>query len=394
VETEATVQDVETTEAPASNDDIFGDSPNSTVEAEPEQDPGEETPSGEAEAEEEGGAETTEDTEASPDEDEEVEIELPTQQSKTYSDDLRNEYARRFGWTLDELAQDKSKAFAVKKAIDSDIYLNQLQSKLDSLTETESVEEEESDPAATEAAGNEQREQYDRFISQASEQFISPAHVEKYGRNFAIAMLGTDPEKITDPKQKAEAEAFVKRGSAMAKAFLPGLLDLVETYVPRRMEAYLDAAMPGFSEQRAVQETSSVWEQLRKSSPEFASFPAYGARDGDYGKFIAENAAKIPNFDKIKFEGLSRREATAAKLQLIAQVASGKRATPQVVRQAAETAKKQVEDQQARKQAAKALGAGNSKSQLTPPKTGNDDIFGAPGEVQISQRLTSKSDRR
>lgn len=395
METETNVQEVESTEGAApNNDDLFGDSTGSTNESEPEQQAGTDEPSGDDSEAAPGEAEAqTETAETATETEDEAEIELPVQQSKTYSDALRADYAKRFGWSLDDLASDKGKAFAVKKAIDGDIYLKQLESKLSDFTATDAEEEEEEPETAgaTDAQATDQQAQYDKFVSQLSSQVIRPEYVEKYGKSIALAMLGTDPDKIEDPDQKAEALAFVARGSAMAKAILPGLVDLVETMMPQRMEAYLESAIPGFQRDREIQEAAGAWEALRKN-PEFAHFPAYGTRDSEYGKFIQENAAKIPNFQGMVFNdpktgrALPRALQVAAKLELIAQVASGKRATPEVVKQAAQTAKKQVEEQRDKKTAAKALGAGNSKSQITPKKTGNDDIFGEEGEFS-SKRI-------
>ena len=389
--TEATeVNGTETTDVSVSNnDDLFGPSDGRGEISEPEQSTGEETPS-DSEVEpvtDEGEAE--QDVAAGEGEDEEATVELPTQQAKSYSDELTAEYARRFGWSIDDLRSDKSKAYAVKKSIDSDIYLAQLKAQLDSAAATDAEEEEESqaEPSATEAEGNAPNAQYEQFISQAAERFISPAAAEKHGRAIAIAMLGTDPDKIQNPEQRAEAEAFVKRGSAIAKSSLTAFIDLMETYVPQRMEAYMEAFAPGFAMERAANESRSIWNEMRASNPDFAVFPEYGPQDGKFGEFIRAHAAKIPNFDGMVINDpktgrpLPRAQQVAAKYQLIAMAASsGKRPTTQMVKQAAETARRQAEEQTARKQAAKSLGAGNSKANFSQKPSGNDDIFGSVGE--------------
>src|SRR5690606_27666915 len=149
-------------------------------------------------------------------------ITLPEQQMREYPDDLRAEYAARFGWSLQDIAQDKGKAYAVKKAIDSDIFAQQLQQQLAALSaheETDTSEEEESE-SATEAAQappadpQAQQTQYQQFIEQAAA-LADPKSVAAFGESVAKALLGVDPATIKDPNQRKEAEAFVQRGSEM-----------------------------------------------------------------------------------------------------------------------------------------------------------------------------------
>src|SRR5438552_1424230 len=114
----ATPMGIDPTETP-NNDDLFGEGSTSTAVAEPEIDPGVE-PSGE---ETEVVEDQPEGEEVVAEPEEELQVVLPKEQAKQYSNALMSHYAKRLGANPEDLAGNQPLQKAVKQLIDQDIFI-------------------------------------------------------------------------------------------------------------------------------------------------------------------------------------------------------------------------------------------------------------------------------
>lgn len=338
---------------------------------------GEETPESSSTSEEEA---TDDDSVSEPAEEAEAEEDLsdylPDEQKKEFPLDELAKYAKRYGYTLEELESDPRIQRIVKDKINSDIEIRKQLADSTAEIDEEPTREDEPAPAETHSpeqlkqATQQHFKQIEAFIEQVTDPEIASSFITELNAAYGIN------DKV-DPKVALQAtKVFSKYTANFLDTALPSfLMKPVDAQGTALIDKIIEARMPGLMDMYDRQLHADTWEQIRGANPEYANLPAYGPKTSAYGKLVKEAAASIPGFEKA-YAHLPKPQRIAMKMELIAKVASGQKISPAVVKQAAETAKKQVVQSEKRKDLARSLDSGKSTQKFGKPVTGNDDIFG------------------
>jgi hypothetical protein len=309
---------------------------------------------------------------------------LPSEQSKVFPVEELARYGKRYGYTLEEIQADPRLQSALKDKINSDILIQQQKDAESQLAEEEPALEEEQ-VEQPQLAPAEARAQWfksvESFVDQTTDPEVAKQFAEELSSVTDPKTGKVDPVKIT--------RAFSKFGVNLINTALPALIPQVLQGALRQMYPEIDSIMEYQADQMNKPMYQQQWSKVKSSNPDFQTLPDFGT--ADFRPWAMETAAKIPNFDNMRFVGangqpLSKEQTAYAKYNLLAQVGLGQRVTPAIVKQAAETGKRQAAESQKKKLAGN-LGAGQSKGQIAAKKTGNSDIFGDVGEVALSSRL-------
>jgi hypothetical protein len=297
---------------------------------------------------------------------------LPSEQSKVFPVEELARYGKRYGYTKEEIDADPRLQRFLKDKINSDILIQQ-QKTLEAQVEEEPTLEEEPEQAPVDPS--EARKQWFESV----EKFVDQNRDPENAKQFLAALTGaTDPKTgVTDPIK-------------LTRAFEVFGTNLINTGGQAMVKGWVENAFPGFGQmyaQLADQQNrpmyNAQWDKVKASNELFKDLPAFGTPE--FKEWSWTTAQKIPNFESM-FSNLPLEQAAYSKYALLAMIGSGQKVTPAIVKQAAETGKRQAAESQ-RKKLAGNLGAGQSKGQIAARKTGNSDIFGDVGEVAISQRL-------
>jgi hypothetical protein len=307
---------------------------------------------------------------------------LPDEQSKDWPlEEIEKFGLNRYGYTKEEIAGDPRLRNSLRDQLNSAILINkQKQAEVES-EEEPTLEEDEAVAQNQPVDQAQARQQYfqnlERFVTQNTDKDVA----EQFAKELA---------SVSDPKTgKLDgmklATTFGKFGVNLINTALPVLLkSAIAQLYPE-----LDNIYAHNSDQLNRPMYQEQWTKVKDSDPNFANLPAYGTPE--FRQWSWENAQKIPNFQQMTFvddkgKPLSKEQTAYAKYNLLAKIGSGQRVTSSVVKEAVETGKKQAQEAQ-RKRLAGNLGAGQSKGKFAAAQTGNDDIFGKVGEVQLSRTL-------
>jgi hypothetical protein len=322
----------------------------------------EETADGQTEGEDEASTEeATEETES------EVEPELPKKQAKTYSKELVDHYAERFGWTPEDIAKDKGKGYAVKKAIDSDIFIAEQNERLAALESQETAEEEP--VQATESVEQskptpEQRAAYQENLAKFAKEITDPEQATAYAKDWCAAQ-GVDYEKAV--KNGFKPDEFVHKQTMYAA-------NLVNTILPRLLPAFLKAAVeanfPGFDKMYEGALNANTWEDLRASDASFKSLHAFGTPEfqAAYKEVTKANPwiEQMQLVDPKTGRQLSVPQVVATRYRVVAQMLSGQKVTPQTMQDAVNKGKQDATRNTRRVSAGRSLGAGRPTGKIAP----------------------------
>jgi hypothetical protein len=351
----------------ANNDDLFGESPygNSTetaVATEPEQETGEEIPSGEevadgSEAEQTETAEVEQQEEA----DDDLEVVLPKEQAKQYSKALMAHYAKRFGWTPEDLDSNRSYQYAVKKAIDTDIYTKNLQDRLAAV-----------EKSATEAP---------KPAEVKKDEPSQPPNIDEHLKQTLAKVDSFNDQKVLEKF----ADQFNSETTAAGqfRVLSAGALNLMQTALPQMLPALIKDALeqvaPGLiadhGTYRTQQQLLSAYEEVKAGRTDLPD---------NFVDLEKAALAKEPLLAK-----LSADVTPKERFEAYARAVAGQKQDPAVIEKtAAKIADRKIEQKQMAEKG-KGLGAGQTKGTMAERKTGNDDIFGPVGET-MSQRWTGR----
>jgi chemotaxis protein histidine kinase CheA len=318
----------------------------------------------EVEAEAEGATEEAEDSDW-----------LPDTQLKEFPAEIVAKYAKRYGYTDEEIAADPRLQKALKDKINSDIEIaNRKKAEEAAAAAEEETEAEAAEPTPEEAAALQtQREQK---LTEFVHQITDKATAIKFTDRLAKA------DAIKDPEQRsvAVAEALTM---GMANVF-PDLVDAYLAgpggYLEQKIKEYVNAHLPGMSETAQSTVRAQTVDRVAASNPKFAALgikfgtPEFEAAALKASKILpGMEAVPLPFEQKVAMMFNLLTNAPGAVANATALMEKGK----------------QVERESRQRKSAATLGAGHSKG-LTKQSTSNDDIFGAPGEVQISGKLIGK----
>lgn len=331
---------IDPTEA-VNNDDLFGEGSTSTAVAEPEIDPGTE-PSGEETEVDESQPEG----EAAAEAEEELQVVLPKEQAKQYSNALMSHYAKRLGANPEDLAGNQPLQKAVKQLIDQDIFIEKQKTVAEPVNKEEPKVVENQPPADLKA------------------------HLESVQKSV---------QEYTNPEVRAHFVNQINEAKTAEEQF--GILEmaaanLINTIMEKRFgEVYNNYATKQQNEHsERIAAHNSAWEpQLAKN----ANLPK-------------DALAAYVEAVKISPKLVSNPKLNAEeRMETVALVLGGRKADAEAVAKAAEKGK-EAGAQAQRKAGLGKLGAGQSTGSIAKKTTGNDDIFGAPGEVVLNQRLIGK----
>lgn len=295
------------------------------------------------EAEQAEGAETTDDDPNW----------LPDEQLKEFPAEVVARYAKRFGYTPEEIAADHRLAKSLSKMINSDIYINQLKEQEGQEPEGE---EEEGEPTAEEAKPQEWEGIRDAFVEQVTDPKIAQA-------TFTA---------LNEATKKAPQDGGVEFIKVLSKAAVNLMRDAIPALLygangqPGALDRYLETRYEGLS--GTVQQTSrsSAWNELVASDAKYSKLPQYDPRpNSDWHKAISRVAQIVPGFEKFNITGASPLQNFRAKAMIAANLLSAG-LTPeaqQIATKAVETGKRVQKDSDRQKSLAN-LGAGRTKGAL------------------------------
>lgn len=299
---------------------------------------------------------------------------LPSEQLKEFAPEVIAKYAKRYGYTPEEVAADPRLSKALKDKINSDIEIANRKKAEEEAQQEETKETPEREPTQEEVAKlqTERETKLTEFVRQITDKSTAV----KFTQRLAAA------DSIKDPEQRAVAvtEALTM---GMANVFP----DLVEAYLggpggylEKLIGNYINANLPGLSETTQQTVRAQTVDRIASSNPKFAALGIkFGTPEWDAA---ALKASKIlPGMETVP---LPFEQKVSMMFNLLTN-APGAVATAT----AAIEKGKQIERDSTQRKKNATLGTGHSKG-LVQKATGNDDLFGAPGEVQISHRLVGK----
>lgn len=311
-------------------------------------------------------------TGAQPEGQEESTYQLPSSQSKVFSEEDVQEFAQNRYPELAKLLNDQNLPEQSRKHIrqvihdklNGDIYIEELKA-------AGQTEETEDDTEQTEA---EQLPadpvQLQEHWNQAVNQFVDRVTDAKVALDFTETF--TKAFDIKDPQQRSLAVTKTLSGAAvnLMRHAVPELLFTPgpdgKTLIDRYMESKYEG-LPGM-----VKSTSygQAWDNLRQSDPKFANVPAYNTPQ--WHEAIGQVAQMVPGFENAVFTDKNGRilspyqNFVEKSKTAIALMAGGGKANQAVVdaKKAVETGKK-VERESAQLKSNARLGAGQSRGQLS-----------------------------
>jgi hypothetical protein len=346
-------------EAVSNNDDLFGES--TTAVAEPEQETGIEEPSGEAEAEvatePDESTEVAEEAEATEAEAQsEADPELDAFLAKKKIDRNKfDDYAERYQITPAMLKANPSLRYLVLDKMNADGELAAIRKP----AEEPKKEEPKQQPAAVNPIDHVKQ------TLQSVSQYNDPQILKAYVDEFSAA------------GEKGDAVAQFAVLSAAAN-------NLIETRFAQLMESHFEGTLEkkfsGFGQQwttwKQASEYANAWDAMRQQNSELPE---------SFAEIEQQALARAPYLAKVK--DLTPQE----RLQAYVDLSQGKQVNPETVEKAATKIAEKKLEQKTVAEKAKGLGAGQTKGNVGRAKvTSNDDIFGSPGEVQVSHKLVGK----
>jgi hypothetical protein len=337
---------------------------------------------GEVEEVAEGGSEHS-------DEPETVDSEwLPSEQLKVFPAEVIAKYAKRFGYSPEDIAADERLANALSKMINSDIHIAEQKRLAEEAEHAEQEEEPEQELEPTQHTDPVQAQAHrEAQINQFVDRVTDPKVAVKFTEDFTKAFEIKDPEARGVAVTKALTRGITNLFPDLISAFIGGKGGYLENAIAN----YMGQNFEGLGESHAVNARTGVVDSLRLSNPAFSAMPKFGTPEFEAA---AAKAAKIlPGFENVKFydargNELPRIEQFKNKAEAMFRILTQQPGAVANAAKAIETGRK-VERESVQRKSLGKLGAGQSKG-LAKPLTGNDDLFGAAGEVAISQRLVGK----
>lgn len=298
---------------------------------------------------------------------------LPDEQSKVFPDDVVAKYAKRYGYTAEDLAADPRITKALHDKINSDIFI--AQQKAAQTTEEPTLEDEtETEPEATQPPlePTEARKQYYAQVDKFIDSYVDKQAITEAGTELLKAM-GVDVAS-----QQPEVQALVRNAPVIGRTLARFGADLVNTMLPRMLPNMLPELVenryPSFGSMYEKSLYNLAWENVR-TDPQYAALPNYGTKE--FQQAARQAAAKYPGFEQMVFTDqrtgapLPTAQQAAMKYAILAKEMAGQRVDPAVVTQAVETGKKLERSTDQKRKAGAVLGAGQSKGKLA---TGGDDV--------------------
>lgn len=264
---------------------------------------------------------------------------LPDEQLKVFPDDVIAKYAKRYGYTAEEVAADPRIATALHDKINSDIYIAQQREERENPDGQTTDDETDPNPAATQPQPIdpvEARKQYyaqvDKFVDTLDPQAMNEAG------NDLLAAMGVDITS-TDPEVQALVKNAPKIGRTMAKFGADLFNTMLPQLLPNLLPTMVENTYPSFGSMYEKAMYAHQWDTVR-ADPQYAALPNYGTKEFQQATRAA--AAKYPGFEQMVFtdqkgRALPPAQQATMKYQILAKEMAGVKVNPAVVARAVET---------------------------------------------------------
>ena len=294
---------------------------------------------------------------------------LPSDQDRTFPDEVLARYCQRYGIDQVALTNPQLRQLVVDK-INSDIFIQQQR-------EQQEQYEPEPEPEPTQSEPQVTREQYFQNLDRVVAERTDPQVAKQFHADFLKAFGVPDSEIAKASPQ--QAMAFTHTASKY-------MLNLMNTFMGDMLGAQLQQqisqAFPGFGDMYERSSMAMAWDRVRNSDPKFGNLPAYGTKQ--FSQTLRQAASQIPGFDEMQFtdqngNALPPQANAMRKYEMLAKIASGQSVNPQLLQQAAAAGARNAKRADIRR-ANGNLGSGQSKSAGGATRTSskfqtNDDLF-------------------
>lgn len=313
-------------------------------------------PSGEAEVESTDEAPPQEEAEVGESAEEELQVVLPKEQAKQYSQALMNHYVKRLGGTPEDLAGNLPLQKATKQLIDGEIYAAKLKAELEAKSKPEEKKEEE------------------------KQENQPPADLETHFKTVAErATRVTSPEVLDYAVKQLESAKDTKGQLTVLTTLLENYL---ETVLPEKFQSVMTSKFGGLVKQNdyiASYEAHKAAYDKQKDD----SLPEFGTPE--YVQTVNAVKAVVPTLESDKF---TPEESMSTLISVAKALAKGNKAEAEKVVEAAEKGKEQGLKAGKQAELGKGLGAGKSKGTIAPAKEGSGTYFGE-GHALYRERETN-----
>lgn len=346
---------------------------------------------------------------------------LPDEQAREFPREVINEFAqRRYPKLWERLKQnpnDEDLLQVLKDKLNTDIGYKQLREQLESEAEEEPTHdgEEETETEEKPADPAKQSEAYQQRVQDLVKTTFKPEAMDAIGQNIVEAVVagvfGIDQKALQDPNlsedEKANMQRIVANSATVAKSLGPklahGMADAVISVLPHVLGDAIEAIYPGTRQSFQTRMVSEAWDAVRNQKdgsgqPLYKNLPAFGARDGDFGKLIQkaeqQMGLKPGGLSQMVMKGnngqpLSDGEQLRIKYEMVARIANGQRLTPAEAAKLIDKGKKQAADAQRARSQRKALGAGKPSAGGFEGG-GDDDFLKAIKDYNSSQQSSER----
>jgi hypothetical protein len=318
---------------------------------------------------------------------------LPSEQEKVFSEEAYAKYAKRYGYTQEDLAADPRLKRTLHDKINSDILLKQRQDA-EALQADEAEEEVDSGPTAQVAQP--QQADWETQSTQWLDRVSDPATEKKFYQELLIAQ-GADPKEAA----KVSQETASKVTRTLAKGVLNIMRDFTRDYFfgaepgqQSAMAKFVDEFLNSgdYEGMKDIAKTGSRTvrgNSIKASDPRFAKLPAYNSQQfKDMMNKVEDLVPGFGDFWALDKSGnkVSQHKNRVAKMRIAARVMSGQGISVEQQKQLVAAGQKQAVNA-SRKAANGNFGAGQSKGKIAPRQGSNDDIYGGKDEYPLNERL-------
>jgi len=239
---------------------------------------------------------------------------------------------------------------------------------------------EETAPAPAAMTPAQQRDAYYAQIDNLVKTQFDQSSVREFG-DAMLRMFNVNAAALNDPnispEDKQVLQGLVQSVQREAPVLARYMADTVSTVIPHVLPAALEMIMPGFGKVYERQQYGRAWESVRQQTdaqgrPVYRGLPAYPLVEGTpeamaFSEKLRDAADSIPGFDDMVFRGkdgrvLPMQQQAQLKYQMLAKVIAGQRVNPAVVAEAVNTGRRLAGQADRRRQAGRALGAGQSNN--------------------------------
>jgi hypothetical protein len=272
----------------------------------------------------------------------------------------------------------------------------------ESATEEPTLEDDGQQTAAATTAPDaaKQRETYYQNLGTLVARAFDQQAVKQVGDTL-LSMFNVDVNRLNDPnmspEDKAELQGLVNSVQKGAPQLATFMADAVNTTLPHVIQQSMELVMPGITQMYEKHMYGTQWDSVRNQVDEsgkapYAALPAFGTKE--FSTVMHKAAAQIPGFDNMVMRGqdgnpLPLLEQTRAKYEVLAKIATGQRVSPAVVAQAVATGKRLAGQADRKRQAGRALGAGQpTNKQAFGEGAGEQDPMLAALDAEISRHNT------